>query len=73
MPTNPALPAQVPGGSSSGAVVAASLVDFALVKPDLHPSVSADLYEMSELSDVEFEHFKSIRNEMRAAIRSLLK
>ncbi|MED6168693.1 hypothetical protein PIB30_013883 [Stylosanthes scabra] len=43
------------------------------VKPYLHPAVSADLYEKFELSDVEVEHFKSIRNEMRAAIRSLLK
>ncbi|XP_057758318.1 translocon at the outer membrane of chloroplasts 64-like isoform X1 [Arachis stenosperma] len=43
------------------------------VKPDLHPAVSADLYEKFEVSDVEVEHFKSIRNEMRAAVRSLLK
>ncbi|XP_061362655.1 translocon at the outer membrane of chloroplasts 64-like [Gastrolobium bilobum] len=44
-----------------------------IVKPDLHPAVSADLHEKFEGSDVELENCKSVRNEMRAAVNSLLK
>lgn len=44
-----------------------------IVKPDLHPAVSADLYEKFEVSDVEIENTKSVRSEMRAALNFLLK
>ncbi|KAF7822244.1 Translocon at the outer membrane of chloroplasts 64 [Senna tora] len=43
------------------------------VKPTLHPAISAQLHENCELSDVDIENCKSVRNEMRAAINSLLK
>ncbi|XP_057415787.1 translocon at the outer membrane of chloroplasts 64-like isoform X2 [Lotus japonicus] len=44
-----------------------------IVKPDLHPAVTAQLHGKLEISDAEIENSKSVRSEMRAAINSLLK
>lgn len=44
-----------------------------IVKPELHPAVSADLQEKFEVSDVDVENYRSVRNEMRDAVNSLLK
>jgi len=43
------------------------------VKPDLNPSVSAQLHDKFEVSDVEIENSKSVRSEMRSAMNLLLK
>ncbi|KAI4347265.1 hypothetical protein L6164_008089 [Bauhinia variegata] len=43
------------------------------VKPAIHPAISVQLQEVLEASVVEIEFYKSIRDEMRAAINSLLK
>ncbi|KAI5562138.1 hypothetical protein BDE02_15G034300 [Populus trichocarpa] len=43
------------------------------VKPILEPNFSAQMNEIMELSDAEIELCKSIREEMRSAINSLLK
>lgn len=43
-----------------------------IVKPELHPAVSADLQEKFEVSD-DVENYRSVRNEMRDAVNSLLK
>ncbi|KAI9380994.1 hypothetical protein POPTR_015G038600v4 [Populus trichocarpa] len=43
------------------------------VKPILEPNLSAQMNEIMELSDAEIELCKSIREEMRSAINSLLK
>lgn len=43
------------------------------VKPAFHPVVSVQLHDNFEVSDVDIENCKSVRNEMRAAINSLLK
>ncbi|XP_061351071.1 translocon at the outer membrane of chloroplasts 64 [Gastrolobium bilobum] len=44
-----------------------------IVKPDLHPAISAQLYEKFEVSDVEIENSKSVRSEIHAAVNLLLK
>lgn len=44
-----------------------------IVKPTFHPATSAQLHEKFEVSDVDIENCKSVRNEMRAALNSLLK
>ena len=44
-----------------------------VVQPALHPAISAQLYEKLEVSDAEIENCKSVRNEMRASVNSLLK
>lgn len=44
-----------------------------IVKPDLHPAVSAQLHTKVDISEVEIENFKSVRSEMRVALSSLLK
>ncbi|XP_057446926.1 translocon at the outer membrane of chloroplasts 64-like [Lotus japonicus] len=46
---------------------------MSIVKPELHPAVSADLQEKFEVSDVDVENYRSVRNEMRDAVNSLLK
>lgn len=46
---------------------------MSIVKPDLHPAVSAQLHEKFEVSEVEMENSKSVRSELRAAVNSLLK
>ncbi|KAH9763447.1 Outer envelope protein 64 [Citrus sinensis] len=43
------------------------------VKPALDPDISAEIGEMLEISETVIENCKSIRNEMRSAISSLLK
>ncbi|XP_044477343.1 outer envelope protein 64, chloroplastic [Mangifera indica] len=43
------------------------------VKPTLDPGISAQIYENLETSDTDIENCKSVRNEMRLAINSLLK
>lgn len=43
------------------------------VKPVLDPAISAEIYETVETADTDIEHYKSIRDEMRSAIYSLLK
>ncbi|KAL5751224.1 hypothetical protein ACOSP7_025827 [Xanthoceras sorbifolium] len=43
------------------------------VKPTLDAAISAQVHEMLEMDDAEIENCKSIRNEMRVAINSLLK
>ncbi|XP_054818295.1 translocon at the outer membrane of chloroplasts 64 [Prosopis cineraria] len=42
-------------------------------KPTLHPSISAQLQDKLEVSDEDVENWKSVRNEMRIAVNSLLK
>lgn len=44
-----------------------------IVKPDLHPAVSAQLHTKVDISEVEIENSKSVRSEMRVALSSLLK
>jgi hypothetical protein len=46
---------------------------MSIVKPDLHPAVSAQLHEKFDVSKVEMENSKSVRSEMRVAVNSLLK
>ncbi|XP_004503273.1 translocon at the outer membrane of chloroplasts 64 [Cicer arietinum] len=46
---------------------------MSIVKPELHPAVSAQLHEKFEVSDVEIENSKSVRSELRVAVNSLLK
>lgn len=46
---------------------------MSIVKPDLHPAVSAQLHEKFDVSEVEIENFKSVRSELRVAVNSLLK
>ncbi|GMY23971.1 translocon at the outer membrane of chloroplasts 64 [Fagus crenata] len=46
---------------------------ISLVKPVLDPSISAEIYETLESADTDIERYKSIRDEMRSAINSLLK
>lgn len=46
---------------------------ISLVKPVLDPSISAEIYETLESADTDIECYKSIRDEMRSAINSLLK
>lgn len=46
---------------------------MSIVKPDLHPAVSAQLHEKYEVSEVEIENSKSVRSELRVAVNSLLK
>ncbi|XP_065626148.1 outer envelope protein 64, chloroplastic [Quercus suber] len=43
------------------------------VKPVLDPAISAEIYETVETADTDIERYKSIRDEMRSAIYSLLK
>ncbi|KAL5815477.1 hypothetical protein ACOSQ4_026118 [Xanthoceras sorbifolium] len=43
------------------------------VKPTLDAAILAQVHEMMEMDDAEIENCKSIRNEMRVAINSLLK
>ncbi|KAI4351029.1 hypothetical protein L6164_005418 [Bauhinia variegata] len=43
------------------------------VKPTIHPAISTQLHERLEASDAEIEYYKSVRDEMRAAMNSLLK
>ena len=43
------------------------------VKPVLDPAISAEIYETVETADTDIECYKSIRDEMRSAIYSLLK
>ncbi|KAK4280692.1 hypothetical protein QN277_012280 [Acacia crassicarpa] len=42
-------------------------------KPTLHPAISAQLQEKFEVSDADVENWKSVRNEMRIAVNSLMK
>ncbi|CAI0400427.1 unnamed protein product [Linum tenue] len=42
-------------------------------KPVLDPVISAHLNDAAEISDTEIEKYRSVRNEMRAAINTLLK
>ncbi|CAI0380609.1 unnamed protein product [Linum tenue] len=42
-------------------------------KPVLDPLISAHLNDAGEISDTEIEKYRSVRNEMRAAINTLLK
>ncbi|CAL5215352.1 unnamed protein product [Lathyrus oleraceus] len=46
---------------------------MSIVKPDLHPAVSAQLHEKFEVSELEIENSKSVRSELRVAVNSLLK
>ena len=43
------------------------------MKPDLDSALMEQLNEKLEISDTMIEKFKSVRNEMRMAINSLLK
>ncbi|XP_044466681.1 translocon at the outer membrane of chloroplasts 64-like [Mangifera indica] len=43
------------------------------VKPTLDPTISAQIYDTLETSTTEIENCKSVRNEMRFAMNSLLK
>lgn len=44
-----------------------------MVKPVLDPVISSALHEMPDIEDEEIESCKSIRNEIRSALNSLLK
>lgn len=43
------------------------------MKPVLAPALASQLHETLEAADIEIEKCKSIRNEMRLALNSLLK
>ena len=43
------------------------------MKPDLDPAIMEQLNEKLEISNRMIENFKSVRNEIRMAINSLLK
>lgn len=43
------------------------------MKPDLDPALKEQLNEKLEIPDAMIENFKSVRNETRMAINSLLK
>lgn len=43
------------------------------VKPTLESAISTEIQEVVEIEETEIENCKSIRNEMRSAINSLLK
>lgn len=43
------------------------------VKPVLGPALASQVHETLETADIEIEKYKSIRNEMRLALNSLLK
>lgn len=44
-----------------------------IVKPDLHPAVSAQLREEFEVSELEIGNSKSVRSELRVVVSSFLK
>lgn len=43
------------------------------MKPTLDPIIAAQIRERLQISDMEIENFRIIRNEIRVALNSLLK